>query len=334
MRRPTSSRKAFRWGIPLGAFLLTAFGLGFQTLAAQGVAQPDAPTPLPAAEVQAPAQPLTPSPVEKPQQPEIPVPEQILGPPRRLAPGVLITVPPEIHVEDTHNRQDIVELVVVDPQLDWAKGVDFRREVYCLEFQFKLPRLIEVDLPQPSGKMQRKAIWYLVYKVTNRGGALQPVPEGDGTYRVESVDVPARFTPLFYLEAETSSGKKIYPDRVIPLAKPLIRQREDPNINFFDSTEVARELAVGQSVWGVATWEDVDPTMDKFSIVVLGLTNAYRWEDPPGAYKPGDPIGQGRRFQRKALQINFWRPGDEFIIREDQVRLGQPGTVDWSWVYR
>lgn len=334
MKWPTSASMASDWRIYLGAFLLMAFGPAFRTFAENAAPPQGAAAPPPAAEAQPPAAPLTPSPAEKPQQPELPVPEQILGPPRRLAPGVLITVPPEIHVDDTHNRQDIVELVAADPQLDWAKEVDFRREVYCLEFQFKLPRLIEVDLPQPSGKMQRKAIWYLVYKVTNRGNALQPVKEDDGTYRVESVDIPVRFVPIFYLEAETASGKKIYPDRVIPLAKPLIRQREDPNINFFDSTEIARELAVGQSVWGVATWEDVDPTTDKFSIVVLGLTNAYRWEDPPGAYKPGDPIGQGRRFQRKALQINFWRPGDEFIIRENQVRLGQPGTVDWAWVYR
>jgi hypothetical protein len=280
------------------------------------------------------AQPMTPTPAEK--QPEaMPIPEQILGPPRRLAPGVLITIPPDVQVDETHNRQDIVELVTADPQLDWAKGVDFRREVYCLEFQFKLPRLIQVDLPQPSGKLQRKTIWYLIYKVTNRGGALRPVPEDDGTYRVDSVDIPVRFVPTFYLEAETPSGIKRYPDRVIPLAKQPIQMREDSNINFYDSTQVStRELAVGQSIWGVATWEDVDPSIDKFSILVVGLSNAYRWQDPPGAYKAGDPIGQGRRFERKILQLNFWRPGDEFILREDAIRFGQPGTVDYAWIYR
>lgn len=277
---------------------------------------------------------MTPSPVEKPLPEAAPVPGQIIGPPRRLAPGVLITIPPEVQVSDTHARHDIVELVSADPQLDWAKGVDFRREVWCLEFQFKLPRLIEVDLPQPSGRMQRKPIWYMVYRVTNRGGALRPVPEEDGTYRVEAVDIPVRFSPIFYLDAQTRTGLKRYPDRVIPLAKPLIQRREDPNINFFDSAEAARELAVGQSLWGVAMWEDVDPTIGKFSIVVVGLTNAYRWEDPAGAYKPGDPIGQGRRFERKMLQLNFWRPGDEFVIREDQVRFGQPGTVDYAWIFQ
>lgn len=277
----------------------------------------------------------TPSPSDKAPQTVTPPSAQILGPPRRLAPGVMITIPPDIQVDDTHNRQDIVELVSIDPQLSWAKNVDFRREVYCLELQFKLPRLIEVNIPQPSGRFQRKPIWYMVYKVTNRGGALRPVLEDDGTYRVESVDVPVRFVPAFVLEVECpGSAPKRYPDRVIPLALPCIRQREDPNIAFYDSTQAAREIGVGESVWGVATWEDVDPSMDKFCIVVVGLTNAYRWEDQPGGYKPGDPIGQGRLFKRKVLQLNFWRPGDEFIIKEQFVQFGRPGEVDYRWIFQ
>ncbi|MGQ9504269.1 MAG: hypothetical protein ACUVQG_05635 [Thermogutta sp.] len=275
-----------------------------------------------------------PSPAENAEQGVTTLPEQIRGVPRRLAPGVLIMIPPDVQVSETHNRQDIVELVSVDPQLAWARNVDFRRDVYCLQFEFKLPRLITVDLPQPSGRLQRKAIWYMVYRVTNRGGALRPVPEDDGTYRVEAADIPVLFVPTFYLEAQTPSGEKRYPDRVIPLAKPLIQAREDMAIQFFDSTEIARTLKVGQSVWGVAMWEDLDPAMGKFSILVTGLSNAYKWVDPPGAYKPGDPLGQGRVFQRKTLKLNFWRPGDEFIVKESQVHFGQPGMVDYEWIYR
>lgn len=275
-----------------------------------------------------------PSPAEGAEQGVTTLPEQIRGIPRRLAPGVLITIPPDMQVSETHNRQDIVELVSVDPQLAWARNVDFRRDVYCLQFEFKLPRLITVDLPQPSGRLQRKAIWYMVYRVTNRGGALRPVAEDDGTYRVEAADIPVIFVPTFYLEAQTPSGEKRYPDRVIPLAKPLIQAREDMAIQFFDSTEIARTLEVGQTVWGVAMWEDIDPSIDKFSVLVAGLSNAYRWTDPPGAYKAGDPLGQGRVFQRKTLKLNFWRPGDEFIVKESQVRFGQPGMVDYEWIYR
>jgi hypothetical protein len=94
---------------------------------------------------------------------------------------------------------------------------------------------------------------------------------------------------------------------------------------------------------------------------VSGLTNAYRWEDPPGAYEralaaskraaavksgtgdqdvpffvPQDvnPVGAGRKFTRKTLKLNFWRPGDEYYEHEKEFRLGIPGEVDYEWVYR
>ncbi|HOP76674.1 MAG TPA: hypothetical protein PLD05_04245 [Thermogutta sp.] len=326
-------------GVALAGLLLTVcVSGGAQALEPAEAGDPSA-DPAAAAQPEQPAnepcpEPPMPSPAETPKEDVLPVPEQILGVPRRLAPGVLIKIPPDIQVSETHNRQDIVELVSIDPQLEWARNVDFRRNVYCLEFEFKLPRLITVDIPQPSGRLQQKPIWYMVYRVTNRGGALRPVLEDDGTYRIESVDVPVLFIPTFYLEGKAASGEKRYPDRVIPLAKPIIQAREDRAIQFFDSTETARTLQVGQSMWGVAMWEDVDPTINCFSIIVAGLSNAYKWTDPPGAYKVGDPVGQGRVFQRKMLKINFWRPGDEFIVKEEYVRMGQPGAVDYEWIYR
>ena len=79
-----------------------------------------------------------------------------------------------------------------------------------------------------------------------------------------------------------------------------------------------------QSVWGVATWVDIDPRIDFFSIYISGLTNAYRWTDPPGAFKAGDPPATGRKFTHKTLQLNFWRPGDEFRLLEDEIMLGAP----------
>jgi hypothetical protein len=99
-----------------------------------------------------------------------------------------------------------------------------------------------------------------------------------------------------------------------------------------------------KGVWGVATWTDVDPRMDFFSVYVGGLTNAYQWEDVAGAYKPGDPPGKGRRFARKMLRLNFWRPGDENLLDEREIRYGAPigksnlyeatDGVAYAWVYR
>jgi hypothetical protein len=150
---------------------------------------------------------------------------------------------------------------------------------------------------------------------------------------------------------------KEYLDRVIPSAIPLIQQREDPNTRFYSTVEISQvKIPVDggpddQGVWGVATWEDVDPRIDFFSVYVDGLTNAYRFIDPPGAYKPGDPPGTGRNFFTKELQLNFWRAGDLLDPAEEEIRYGLPEAdddereqilklygqqswVDYRWVYR
>ena len=101
------------------------------------------------------------------------------------------------------------------------------------------------------------------------------------------------------------------------------------------------------SVWGVATWDSgfedgsmVDPRTDYFSIYIKGLSNAYKLADPPGAYKAGDPPGTGRLYQQKTLQLNFWRPSDEFANGETDIYLGTPadlgisGRIDYQWTFR
>jgi hypothetical protein len=234
--------------------------------------------------------------------------------------------------DESVSRHDVVELLSVDPSLDWAKGVPFRRDIWALEFRFKPVRMIRVDIPQPSGKMQRKLIWYMVYSVANPGKVLHPVQDENGTFKVEESEKPIRFIPAFLLESP--EFHKAYPDRVIPLAVGPIQQREDPNRKLLTTVEICQEIRPGESLWGVATWEDIDPRIDRFSVYVQGLTNASRWTDEPGRYKKGDPIGTGRRLSRKTLRLNFWRPGDEYSEHEGEIRLGIPGQVDYEWVYR
>jgi hypothetical protein len=129
-----------------------------------------------------------------------------------------------------------------------------------------------------------------------------------------------------------------------------IRARELPGQELLNTVEMAeRTIPVtkgraDQGVWGVATWTDIDPRIDFFSVYVGGLTNAYQWEDVAGAYKTGDPPGKGRRFARKMLRLNFWRPGDESLLDEREIRLGAPigksdlynasDGVAYAWVYR
>jgi hypothetical protein len=97
-------------------------------------------------------------------------------------------------------------------------------------------------------------------------------------------------------------------------------------------------------VWGVVTWEDVDPKIDFLSIYVGGLTNAYHWTDNPAGFKVGDSLGKGRKFVYQTLMMNFWRPGDEYHPTENEIRYGTPAGMaekygvpaglDYTWVYR
>ena len=252
---------------------------------------------------------------------------------RKLAPGVMQSIDPAKKVRETFARHDIVELLAIDPSFDWAKGIPFRHDVWHLELKFKPVRMILVDVPQPSGLMRQELIWYMVYSVTNHGQAMHPTKDADGTFKVESKDLPARFVPEFSLESD--KGGKVYPDRLIPIALGPIGLREDPKRKFHTSVSISeKEIEVGQTVWGVAMWEKIDPRTDRFIISVKGLTNAYKWGDEPGAYKAGDPVGTGRKLVRKTLRLNFWRPGDEYYEHEGEIRYGFPGEVDYEWVYR
>jgi len=254
---------------------------------------------------------------------------------RKLAPGVMTTIEAEPLAEETVSTHDIVEILALDPEFQTAKNVSFRRDVWALEFSFKPVRMVWVDVPQPGDKMRRQLVWYMIYKVTNTGAILHPVEKNETPQKfdVERVSRPLRFIPQFLLEDPES--EKVYSDRLVPVAMQPIRRREDPNRRLLTTVEMSQQqIAPGESVWGVVTWLGVDPRIDRFSVYVIGLTNAYRWHDEPGAYKPGDPLGTGRQLRWKTLKLNFWRPGDEYYQHEDEIRFGQPGGVDWEWVYR
>ena len=288
---------------------------------------------------------------------------------RKLAAGVLTVIAPEPQEQETFLGP--LPLANVS-KLDWTPNftpktdtlreksarVTLRHNVWNLELAFKPLRMVNVDIPQPSGKMQRKLIWYMVYRVRNLGGHLNPVPAEDKTYKPEPVDEvlnfgapqasnSIRFFPHFVLES--SEVGKAYLDRIIPAAMPVIQLREMRGAKLLNSVEITQvSIPVvprdgGPGVWGVVTWEDVDPQIDFFSVYVQGLTNAFRLE-------PSTTGGVTQRL--KTLQLNFWRPGDTEDEHEEEIRYGVPSVtapaeqaaicaryniprrVDYLWVYR
>ena len=299
---------------------------------------------------------------------------------RKLAAGVLTEIQPDIQEEETFSGpREVVELVEGAPQLDWkpnlypssdtlltkAKATTFRRQIWGLEFHFKPLRMINVDIPQADGSTVSTPVIYLVYAVRNNGRHLNPSAQTDAlgraTYTVEPVNHSIRFFPNFILQCHDYD--RAYLDKVIPAAVEKIRQREDPNRTFYNSVTISNvDIPIStdledNSVWGIATWVGVEPRSDFFSVYVRGLTNAYRWQDPEGEFKPGDKPGTGRRFSYKTLQLNYWRPGDSINVNEREFRYGVPNEsqlragkrrteddilklyriperVDYQWIYR
>jgi hypothetical protein len=290
-------------------------------------------------------------------------------PPRQFAPGVLTTIPPAPEAQELFTGPVALSEVPValggldyEPKLEpksataieRSKDVILRRPVWNLEFSFKPMRMIQVDIPQGTGRMQRKMVYYLVYRVRNLGnhykpkgsdaeitslvtGAVPPPQElyekfKDVTSEVEVFGKPTtalRFFPHFVL-ASTEYHKE-YLDRVIPAAIGPIKAREFPGrpeqelYNSLSISEVPIPISTDQedhSIWGVVTWTEIDPRIDYFVVYVQGLTNAYRFEDVAGAYKKGDAPGTGRKILNKTLQLNFWRPGDTVDPHEQEIRFG------------
>ncbi|MGA2502389.1 MAG: hypothetical protein ABSH20_32005, partial [Tepidisphaeraceae bacterium] len=91
------------------------------------------------------------------------------------------------------------------------------------------------------------------------------------------------------------------------------------------------------------TWQDIDPNNVWFSVYIEGLTNAYRVTDDAAkyaAFKAGTGTSPFREIRTKVLRLNFWRPGDEYTVREGQVRTGVPELkggpaskpwFEWVW---
>ncbi|MCE9544529.1 MAG: hypothetical protein K8T25_03255 [Planctomycetia bacterium] len=313
------------------------------------------------------------------------------GPPKtgrhKLAPGVETTVPMSRSDAEVIDPHHVIELKSV-PNLEWtpnhspqtgtlsAKSTDtlFRRGVWQFQFSFKPLRMIWVDMPQADGKMQRKLVWYMVYRVTNPGQHITPIQGAEskeeayeawhkGLYTVERVDLPGqmlanigphRFMPLFTIRSAQEKIDKEWLDRLVPLAKEAIYRREQPPCKleeFYNTVQIAQKpipVSNGRadnSVYGYVTWlcgdparpavaNEIDPKLKFFSIDIWGLTNAYKWADVPGAYKAGDPPGTGRKFVTKVLQINYSHLGDEYQQHDDELHLGIAGQVDWEWIYR
>ena len=295
---------------------------------------------------------------------------------RKLAPDVLTTIPVKRDPKECYTTMpapDLSLVVKTDPKLLANPRVEpvtstlrtkvasatFRRAIWNLEFTFKPLRMIRVEMPQPSGKLKKKLIWYMVYKVRNPGQHFLPVRQPDGSYKlvrpdeVDATSPGVRFVPFFVLQ-ENREINRYFREKINPLAMPQILKREFRTGEFkapvvLNTAQMSQELIkAGEHRWGVVTWEDVDPRIDFLSIYIQGLSNAYQWAETRPNFTHTDDVGVGRKLRRKTLKLNFWRPGDEFLESEQEIIYGipgeyvkpktgavrRPGWVDHEWMYR
>ena len=182
-------------------------------------------------------------------------------------------------------------------------------KVWVLDFKFKDPRLIKVDVP---GRGQ-KVCWYLWYQVIN------------------NTALPRTFIPDF--ELVTTDRNTVHHDQILPKVQDAIRQLEDPTdyLKIKNSVTIAAEPippskkeAEPRAVTGVAIWDDVDPDSNYYTIFVSGLSNGWAVTDDPD--KPGDKSV----IRRKTLQLNFRRLGDRYYQRSEAIHFVQPP----QWIYR
>jgi hypothetical protein len=307
---------------------------------------------------------------------------QTATPGRPLAPGILRVITAEpLEAETLTKPIPLTELLASLEGLEWtpnfspksetlvemSKAIVLRRDIWNLEFAFKPLRRIWVDMPQPTGKMQRKHLYYMVYRVKNNGSDLAPKPIKDETfehitYGTERVNKDGlTFLPQFVLSGKVLEDgvykDREYLDRILPYATAAIADRENIASKLHNTVEIVKVRVPlsddrnDRSVWGVVTWEDLDPRMHYFSIYIQGLTNAYKFADAP-QFTKGSPPGQGRKFAYKTLQLNFRRTGDTLFEHEEEliygIRLeknpveqvkilrhyGLKEPLDHQWLYR
>lgn len=267
-----------------------------------------------------------------------------------FAPGVVRVIPPSPEPEETFDGPLTLQTFLktypqiqfggeshpagephYDPRsrtlVEMAKQATLRREVFCYEFAFKPLRQIFVDVPQPNGKMKRKLLWYLAYRVRYIGGDLRPSADQIADVpiykRIEQIHYNSRrIFPSLVLRNQVNGDE--YLDRVLPAVIGRIKAREQITAPMYNSVDISKINIPYSSpdqeggVWGVATWEDVDPQLDFLSVEVFGLTNAFQQ----------DGEGEDSIYERKALQLNFFRPGDTLDPTADKIRFGVPAYAD------
>lgn len=192
-----------------------------------------------------------------------------------------------------------------------ASPEDREANIWMLDFHFKDPRIMKIDVPGKGTKV----VWYLWYQISNTTGE------------------PRNFNPRFVWLAQDENT--VHHDKVLHTVQKEVQKREDEQniLDIKNSWTISKEpipvskefdgngnrIAYPLRITGVATWDDINPKSTQFSVLVFGLSNGYTKVDGP----------DGKEIVRvKTLQLNFKRVGDDDNLKGEQVKF-----VNYKWIY-
>lgn len=217
------------------------------------------------------------------------------------------------------------------PAIASGEELSSQPELWVMELNFKPMRQIVVELTDPvTGKKRPQHVWYIAYrainrKLANRAVANAPVNELDGPV------IPPQFVPTFTIVTADAEEPKVYADQVLPEAIAAINQRE--KTSYKSSVGVVSDVPAPAEpgspdqkvIQGIATWTNLDPMADRYTVFLTGFSNGFR--------KVPGPDG-AEVVQWKTVQMKYWRPGDEFNQREPEIRLQTDAANQPMWIYR
>jgi hypothetical protein len=203
-----------------------------------------------------------------------------------------------------------------------ASGEEIQRQpdLWIFEISFKQMRMTWADVRNPrTGETARDQIWYLAYRTINRTLTARQ-DEGNTTPQneLDPLPGPTPFIPEFTLsvldQPDDEVPEQVVMDEVIPEAVARINQIERRRASeplFRNSVDivqplpepVAEDAENPEWLYGVATWRNVDPETDFFTVSMRGFSNGYEIRQGPD----GQPL-----VWRKSIVQKFTRRGDRF----------------------
>ena len=219
-----------------------------------------------------------------------------------------------------------------------GEELNSQSDLWIFEVAFKPMRMIWVDgRDAQSGEATRDQVWYLAYRTINR--SLTARLEGSNTTPQNELDPlpgPSPFLPEFILSVfdrpDAQVPDSVHLDEVIPAAVAQVNQieRRSSSEPLFRNTvdivqplpePVAEDAENPEWLYGVATWRNIDPETDFFSITMRGFSNGYELREGPD----GQPV-----VWRKSIVQNFTRRGDRFD--PTQVEFEFNGPPRWTYL--